>query len=236
MLLPPDVWLYKLAAQWGRIAEERAYIGRTGNAGDEIGSRVIAARMVGNIMRLAMLVERRYAPYPKWFGTAFARLPCAPELRETLEQILSAPDWPKREAGLFDACRFIAELQMARGVPGAIAPSVGSLHNRPFRFVDSLQIGNALRSAIADRELRELPEFGAADQSISSNASIDLILPERLGPLRTRAGWFTACAAKWAQRVLRLPAAGHRGSPFASCSARGEPGRCPPLPTDRMSA
>lgn len=23
-----DVWLYKLAAQWGRIAEERAYIGR----------------------------------------------------------------------------------------------------------------------------------------------------------------------------------------------------------------
>lgn len=43
-------------------------------------------------MRLAMLVERRYAPYPKWFGTAFARLPCAPELRETLEQILSAPD------------------------------------------------------------------------------------------------------------------------------------------------
>ncbi|RWB93467.1 MAG: DUF4037 domain-containing protein [Mesorhizobium sp.] len=74
------------------IAEERAYVGRTRNAGDEIGSRVIAGRMVGNIMRLAMLVERRYAPYPKWFGTAFARLPCAPELRETLEQILSAPD------------------------------------------------------------------------------------------------------------------------------------------------
>ncbi|WP_404924673.1 DUF4037 domain-containing protein [Mesorhizobium sp. ORM16] len=134
---PRDVWLYKLAAQWGRIAEERAYIGRTGNAGDEIGSRVIAARMVGNIMRLAMLVERRYAPYPKWLGTAFSRLPCAPELTETLEQILSAPDWRKREAGLFDACWFIAELQMARGVPGAIAPSVGSLHNRPFRFVDS---------------------------------------------------------------------------------------------------
>ncbi|RWE05520.1 MAG: DUF4037 domain-containing protein [Mesorhizobium sp.] len=64
----------------------------TGNAGDEIGSRVIAGRMVGNIMRLAMPVERRYAPYPKWFGAAFARLPCAPELRETLEQILSAPD------------------------------------------------------------------------------------------------------------------------------------------------
>ncbi|MFI7996080.1 DUF4037 domain-containing protein, partial [Acinetobacter baumannii] len=38
---PRDVWLYKLAAQWGRIAEERAYIGRTGDVGDELGSRVI---------------------------------------------------------------------------------------------------------------------------------------------------------------------------------------------------
>lgn len=27
---PRDVWLYKLAAQWGRIAEERTYVGRTG--------------------------------------------------------------------------------------------------------------------------------------------------------------------------------------------------------------
>ncbi|WP_418883938.1 DUF4037 domain-containing protein [Allorhizobium ampelinum] len=44
---PRDVWLYKLAAQWGRIAEERAYVGRAGDAGDDIGSRVIAARMVG---------------------------------------------------------------------------------------------------------------------------------------------------------------------------------------------
>ncbi|TBG07147.1 DUF4037 domain-containing protein [Rhizobium leguminosarum] len=47
---------------WNRIAEERAYVGRAGDVGDELGSRIIAARMVGNIMRLAMLIERRYAP------------------------------------------------------------------------------------------------------------------------------------------------------------------------------
>lgn len=72
-----------------------------------------------------------------------------------------------------------------------------------------------------------------------TNASIDLILPERLGPLRARSRrlWHVLPSAQRVQKLrLRLPAAGHRGSPFASCSARGGPGRCPPLPTDRMSA
>ncbi|MEI9425464.1 DUF4037 domain-containing protein [Mesorhizobium sp. Cs1299R1N1] len=166
---PRDVWLYKLAAQWGRIAEERAYVGRAGDAGDEIGSRVVGARMVGNLMRLAMLIERRYAPYPKWFGTAFSRLVCAPQLSPILAEILAAPTWQDREAGLLRACQFMAELQIAKGVPGATAPVLGALHNRPFQFVDSLKIFASLRNAIEDEELRQLPEFGGADQFLSSN-------------------------------------------------------------------
>ncbi|MGK6317736.1 DUF4037 domain-containing protein [Neorhizobium sp. DT-125] len=166
---PRDVWLYKLAAQWGRIAEERAYIGRTGDVGDELGSRVIAARMVQNLMRLAMLIERRYAPYPKWFGSAFSRLACAPRLSPMLMQVWSAQTWQEREARLLTACQFMAKLQIAKGVPGAIAPVLGSLHSRPFQFIDSLKIGDALRSAIEDEDLRTLPEFGAADQFLSGN-------------------------------------------------------------------
>ncbi|MEH0294680.1 DUF4037 domain-containing protein [Agrobacterium sp. CCNWLW71] len=166
---PRDVWLYKLAAQWGRIAEERAYVGRTGDVGDEIGSRIIASRMVENIMRLGMLIERRYAPYPKWFGTAFARLDCAADLTPLLERVLSARNWQDREAALLGACRFMAELQVRRNIPGAIAPIAGSLHGRPYRFIDSLKIGKALRAAIADDDVRSLPECGAADQFISSN-------------------------------------------------------------------
>ncbi|ESZ11310.1 DUF4037 domain-containing protein [Mesorhizobium sp. M0923] len=166
---PRDVWLYKLAAQWGRIAEERAYVGRTGDVGDELGSRVIAARMVGNIMRLAMLIERRYSPYPKWFGTAFSRLDCAPDLTPFLERVMMAQNWQEREAGLLEACHFMAELQIAKSVPGALAPAVGSLHARPYRFIDSLKIIDALRAAIEDDDVRQLPESGAADQFLSSN-------------------------------------------------------------------
>jgi hypothetical protein len=138
---PRDIWLYKIAAQWNRIAEERAYVGRTADAGDELGSRVIAARMTHNIMRLAMLLERQYAPYPKWFGSSFSRLPCAVHLSPLLEQILSARDWREREEHIVSAVRFLAELQLTREVPGARAPEEGALLSRPFR--ETLRCNNS---------------------------------------------------------------------------------------------
>ena len=58
---------------------------RAGQAGDELGSSLIGARLVHNIMNLCFLQEKQYAPYPKWFGTAFGRLACAPELLPLLE-------------------------------------------------------------------------------------------------------------------------------------------------------
>ncbi len=75
---PRDVWLYLLAAGWMRISQEEPFVGRTGDVGDELGSRVIAARLIRDLMMLCFLIERVYAPYPKWFGTGFARLACAP--------------------------------------------------------------------------------------------------------------------------------------------------------------
>jgi hypothetical protein len=72
---PRDVWLYKIACQWRRIAEEQAFVGRAGQVGDDLGSRIITARLARDVMRMAFLLERQYAPYAKWFGSAFARLP-----------------------------------------------------------------------------------------------------------------------------------------------------------------
>ncbi|MCA1850243.1 MAG: DUF4037 domain-containing protein, partial [Acidobacteria bacterium] len=69
---PQEVWLYLLACQWRKIADEEAFVGRAGYVGDELGSTIIAARIVKNLMRLCFLMERKYAPYSKWFGTAFS--------------------------------------------------------------------------------------------------------------------------------------------------------------------
>ena len=49
---PDDVWLYFLAAQWRRIAQEEAFMGRCGQVGDDLGSRLIAARLVRDLMHL----------------------------------------------------------------------------------------------------------------------------------------------------------------------------------------
>ena len=152
---PRDVWLYKLACQWRRIAEEQAFVGRTGMVGDELGSRVIAARLVRDAMRMAFLIERRYAPYPKWFGSGFARLPCArragadPGARAGRRRSGSRARrrWrrPMRRSG---ACSRRA------ACPGAIAPRIGPFFGRPFTVVNAEEIMAALRAEIEDPALQ----------------------------------------------------------------------------------
>ena len=105
---PQDVWLFMLASQWRRIDQEEAFVGRTAEAGDELGSRILAARLVRDVVRLAFLQERRSAPYAKWLGTAFRELPIAEELGPHLDAALAATDYARREAALCLAYECVA--------------------------------------------------------------------------------------------------------------------------------
>jgi hypothetical protein len=67
-----------------------AFPGRAAEAGDPLGCRVLVARLVRDVMRLCLLLERRYAPYPKWLGTAFARLDSAATIGPLLAAALAA--------------------------------------------------------------------------------------------------------------------------------------------------
>jgi hypothetical protein len=174
---PRDVWLYKLACQWRRIAEEQAFVGRTGMVGDALGSRVIAARLVRDAMRMAFLIERRYAPYPKWFGSGFDRLPCAGELAPILARVLAAEAWEPREAALAEAYDAVGRLQQTREVPGAIAPRIGPYFGRPFTVINAEEIMAALREAIEDPTLKALPLIGSLDQVSDSTPVVES--PER---------------------------------------------------------
>lgn len=162
--LPQDVWLFKLAAQWSRIGEEMAFVGRTGETGDELGSRIIAARLVQDVMRLCFLIERTYAPYAKWFGVGFARLGCAARMAPLLERTVTAETWQPRQQALAEAYELAGKLQIARDVPGAIAPRIQQYYNRPFTVINAGEIAAALRKAIADPTIRALPDCGAIDQ------------------------------------------------------------------------
>ena len=102
---PRDVWLYLLANQWRRIGQEEAFMGRCGQVGDDLGSRLVAARLVRDLMRLCFLIERQYAPYIKWFGTAFQLLDCSVALVPILTLALSSDTWQARERHLSAALR-----------------------------------------------------------------------------------------------------------------------------------
>ncbi|RPI84169.1 MAG: DUF4037 domain-containing protein [Chloroflexi bacterium] len=113
---PHDVWLYLLASQWALISQEEAFVGRTSQVGDELGSRVIAARLVERIMRLCFLMEKRYAPYSKWFGTGFRQLNCFPRMGPLLENALKAADFSERDDWFSQAYTLAAELHNGLGI------------------------------------------------------------------------------------------------------------------------
>lgn len=100
---PGEVWRYLLACQWQRISQEEAFVGRCAEVGDELGSAVVAGRLVRDLMRLCLLLAREYAPYGKWLGSAFARLPGADELLPVLRG--PSRPWTTRRANGTSATR-----------------------------------------------------------------------------------------------------------------------------------
>jgi hypothetical protein len=181
---PHDLWLYLLAAGWARIAQEDAFIGRTREVNDEAGSRIIAARLVRDLMMLAFLMERVYAPYPKWFGTAFSRLACAPTLGPVLDTVLSAASWTERESALATACEMAAERHSPLGLTRPIPTKVSLYYDRPFQVIRGNLIADALVEVIRAPEVRRIAEktrIGSVDQfSDSTDLREDLRLRRAL--------------------------------------------------------
>ncbi|BCJ28327.1 DUF4037 domain-containing protein [Actinocatenispora sera] len=165
---PHDVWLHVLACQWQRISQEEAFVGRCGEVGDELGSAVVAARLVRELMRLWLLMARRYPPYSKWLGSAFAATPQADGLAAQLTATLAATDWHTRERHLGDAYETVAAQHNRLGVTAPVDPATRPYHNRPFRVLHADRFVAALSDRITDPQVRALPLVGAVDQFVDS--------------------------------------------------------------------
>jgi len=97
---PDPVWWWLLACQWQRLSQEEPFVQRTAEVGDQLGSAVLAGRLVRDCMRLALLIARKYAPYSKWLGTAFADLPDPDGLGFSLAEAMAADALTAREEAL----------------------------------------------------------------------------------------------------------------------------------------
>jgi len=171
---PGDVWLYLLASGWNRIEQEEHLMGRAGLVGDEIGSSLIAARLVRDLMRLCFLMEKDYAPYAKWFGTAFAKLSCSKELAPILSQVLQAQNWQEREKYLCQAYKYVAAMHNRLKITAPLSQDLSQFHGRPFWTISMGVFSRAISEKIEDVEIKKLTEkrlIGGIDQ-ISDNTDI----------------------------------------------------------------
>jgi uncharacterized protein DUF4037 len=165
---PDDVWLWLIACQWRRIAQEEAFVGRTAEVGDELGSQVVAARVARDLMRLWFLFEHTYAPYSKWFGSGFAQLDGSAALAQCLSDTIAARDYPSREAALVGAYEIVAARHNELAITEPVDPSVRLFYGRPFQVLLSDRFADACVAALGDSPLARLPLVGSADQAADS--------------------------------------------------------------------
>jgi len=181
---PRDVWLWLIACQWVRIDQEEPFVGRTAEVGDELGSRVLAARLARDVMRLCFLLERRYVPYSKWLGTAFGQLEAAAEVGPALETAVSATEFSAREEALVTAVEAVAARHNALELTEPVDPNVRLFHSRPFRVLGSTRFVDATLAQVQDPWLRSLPLVGGVDHFVDSTDVLsNAELARRLGAI-----------------------------------------------------
>ena len=163
---PDDVWFGLLACQWRRIDQEEPFVGRAAEVGDELGSRVVAARLVGDLMRLCFLLERTDAPYSKWLGAAFQNLDASALVGAPLIETLDAEAFPAREDALVRAVQGVAALDNALGLTRVVDASVGLFHDRPYRVLGrGVSLRRVHRAGRRRRRRRGLPLWEGSTSS-----------------------------------------------------------------------
>ncbi|WP_432949503.1 DUF4037 domain-containing protein [Kribbella sp. CA-253562] len=161
---PDDLWIWMLACQWSRIAQEEPFVQRTFEVGDELGSRILAARLARDVMRLALLIGRTYAPYSKWLGTAFSRLDHADGLDQALASAVGAQKQADREQALAEAYELVARRHNELGITEQVDPTPRQFHERPATVLDAGRFAEACVARVQDPRLRELELVGSIDQ------------------------------------------------------------------------
>ena len=179
---PDDIWRYVVACDWQRLDQELPLVGRAGGRGDDLGSKVIAARLVDIAVHLGFMLTRSWPPYSKWRGLAFSQLTGCSAIATDLGRALDAPGWENRQAALRDALTGLADLQRQSGLP-APQPAVEPFWDRPHLHL-SPNLVPALLETIRSPEVQALSAgLGSVEQQ-TDNVDI-LTKPHRRRALAT---------------------------------------------------
>ncbi|OLS21825.1 MAG: hypothetical protein HeimC3_33470 [Candidatus Heimdallarchaeota archaeon LC_3] len=165
---PDDVLRFKLIGCWDYISQESAFIGRTGDKGDDLGSRIITTRLVRMIIQMAYLLERKYPPYSKWLTHGFSLLPDIEELNNLLEKALITSNWREREDYLCEAILILIERQNKLNISKSMNLKPQQFHGRDIKVLNVEVVIKALWEEIDIKPKEEL-QFGGIDQFVDSS-------------------------------------------------------------------
>lgn len=161
---PRNVKLYLIASNWDIIASEQAFIKRCGECGDEIGSRIICARIAERLMRLCFLYKDTYAPYSKWFGTAFSKLDVGKGIKFAIEGALSASSLTEREEKIVEAQALVADLHNASGLTDFVDYRIENYFGRNIKVIFADKFAQAAGKELRNTPFEKIPLIGTFSQ------------------------------------------------------------------------
>ena len=161
---PRDVKLYLIASNWENISSEQAFVKRCGECGDEIGSRIICSRICERLMRLCFLYKDTYAPYSKWFGTAFSKLEIDDKIKQVISKTLSADNLMDREKSLVEAQTFIADLHNASGLTEFVDYQIENYFGRDIKVIFADKFTDATTKELTGTSFENVPLIGSLSQ------------------------------------------------------------------------
>lgn len=161
---PNDIRNYLIASNWDIIASEQAFVKRCGETGDEIGSIIICARIAERLMRLCFLYKKVYAPYSKWFGTAFNELDIDVNIKKSIYAALHAETIELREDCLVKSQALVADLHNKSEITSFIDYKIESYFGRNIKVIFAEKFAEATAEKLVGTPLENIPLIGTFSQ------------------------------------------------------------------------
>jgi hypothetical protein len=166
---PDHIWRYQLACLWMRVGQIQPFVGRTGEVGDDVGSAQIAASISRDLMRIALLQQRQYAPYAKWLGSAFSRTDVGARVMPHLKAVLATTNWQEREHALNSAGAMLIEQFNGLELIPQMPTNADQFHSRPFHILPAEDIARHLLGPVTTPGVPILAAFSGGIDVITDS-------------------------------------------------------------------
>lgn len=137
---------------------------RCSECGDEIGSKLICARIAERLMRVCFLCTNTYAPYSKWFGTAFNHPDIDDVIKCTIKKALSADTPIERKDKLVRAQALVADIHNKSRLTFFVENKIENYFGRDIKVIFADKLVDATVNSLKNTPFKNVPLIGSFSQ------------------------------------------------------------------------